>query len=71
MAEIKIEGPTVGQFLEFLRQFPVDAPLRIEDPDTEDEIFIIHAEVDEKDGTVWLTGYYEEMGDRRERYIEK
>jgi hypothetical protein len=61
MADIKIEDPTVAQFIEFLKQFPQDAALRIEDPDTGDEICIIHAKVDEKDGTIWLTGYYGEM----------
>lgn len=58
MTELK--NPTVKDIIEYLSQFPDDAPFRIEDPDTNWTINIIDATQDTK-GIVWLTGSYDEM----------
>jgi hypothetical protein len=70
--DAEIERPTIGQFIEFLKQFPVEAPLRIVDADTEWIIDIIHAQNYRKRfgeiidiGTIYLSGDYGEMDDER------
>lgn len=55
----KLENPTIAQVIEYLSQFPPDAPFRIEDPDTNWTINIIHAR--QCGGIVWFTGEYCEM----------
>ena len=61
--EQKIERPTVAQFIQFLSQFPPDAPLRIADPDTGWTIAVIHASTGHHPHTdwVWLMAHYHEM----------
>lgn len=70
--DAEIERPTIGQFIEFLKRFPVDLPLRIIDADTDWIIDIIHAQNYRKrfgkiidTGTVYLSGDYGEMDDER------
>lgn len=69
--DVEIERPTIGQFIDFLKQFPIDAPLRMIDADTDWVIDIIHAQNYRKEygeiidiGTIYLSGDYGEMDDK-------
>ena len=59
MKETVLNGPTVQQMIDHLSQYPMDAPLRIEDADTYWTIHKIH--ISQGGGVVWLKGEYTEM----------
>ncbi len=65
-----IKRPTVGEFIQFLQQFPIDAPLRIMDPDTGWTISILHAwtgdTIVKRPDVVWVSGEYTEMDEENE-----
>ena len=63
----ELKNPTVKDIIEYLSQFPDDAPFRIEDPDTNWTINIIEASSDGR-GIVWFTGSYSEMNSGPEDY---
>lgn len=54
-----LKNPTIKQMIAYLSKFDPDTPFRIEDPDTNWTINIIHAS--KNDEGVWLTGDYNEM----------
>jgi len=54
-----LANPTVEDMINLFKQFPLDTPLRIDDPDTGWTINIIRSY--EEGGVLFLTGNYHEM----------
>ena len=66
MSKATLKNPTVGDVIDFLRQFPGDTLFAIEDPDTGWRVEIIHTGFHGK--TLYLTGRHCEMD--RDWYME-